>query len=290
MLNFVFFSAFIINESAVLVQVHKHRHAGEAWLTVIREKPMRLRKDQSDLIYSQRSQVVTPIKSSGLMLPPPYTPPGLDQTPAVFTEQRRGVTHTGAAHEDHTEGLHDASDAHHPSEPQEEDDAKDVLQAREVHAHEGAHAWGLPERPASVSTAPTQYQQPSPHLLHVPSLPLLACLSPLSSLFPLALASFSPFHLPPGSSRCLPRASFKIPPSSSPPPSSFISHSFPYPHSHRPPSFFCVIHSSIQIHFLSHPFSPKAPPAPASFFHPHCSPLLHALYFPGAGWCSWPAH
>lgn len=74
MLNFVFFSAFIINESAVLVQVHKHRHAGEAWLTVIREKPMRLRKDQSDLIYSQRSQVVTPIKSSGLMLPPLHNP------------------------------------------------------------------------------------------------------------------------------------------------------------------------------------------------------------------------
>lgn len=112
------------------------------------------------------------------MLPPPTHPQGLDQTPAVFTEQRRGVTHTGAAHEDHTEGLHDASDAHHPSEPQEEDDAKDVLQAREVHAHEGAHAWGLPERPASVSTPPTQYQQPSPHLLHVPSLPLLACLPP----------------------------------------------------------------------------------------------------------------
>lgn len=183
MLNFVFFAFIIfINESAVLVQVHKHRHTGEAWLTVIREKPMRFRMNRSDLIYSQRSQVVTPIKSSGLMLPPPYTPPGLDQTPAVFNEQRRGVTHTGAAHEDHTEGLHDASDAHHPSEPQEEDDAKDVLQAREVHAHEGAHTWSLPERPASVSTRPTQYQQPSPYLLHVPSLPLLTCLPPFIPL------------------------------------------------------------------------------------------------------------
>lgn len=101
-------------------------------------------------------------------------------------------------------------------------------------------------------------------LAHTSSM-FLPCLSSLafplrSSLFP--LTSFSPFYLPPGSSHCLPHVSFKTPPSSSPPPPSF----------------------------LSHPFSPEAPPAPASFFHPHCSPLLHALCFPGAGWCSWPAH
>lgn len=82
-------------------------------------------------------------------------------------------------------------------------------------------------------------------------LPCLSSLaSPPSSLFPLALASFSPFYLPPGSSCCLPHASFKTSPSSSPPPSSFISHSFPYPHSPRPPSFLC--HSLLHPHHMSY--------------------------------------
>ena len=93
---------------------------------------MRCWKDQSDLIYSQRLHAVVPIKRSGLMLPPPS--PSHPQVPAQpqLSGIRRGedVTHTGAADEDHAEGLHDACNAHHPSESQEEDDTKDVLQAR----------------------------------------------------------------------------------------------------------------------------------------------------------------
>lgn len=60
--------------------------------------------------------------------PSPRQVPAQPQLPGVRRGER--VTHTGAADEDHAEGLHDARDAHHPSEPQEEDDTKDVLQAR----------------------------------------------------------------------------------------------------------------------------------------------------------------
>lgn len=60
--------------------------------------------------------------------PSPRQVPAQPQLPGVRRGER--VTHTGAADEDHAEGLHDARDAHHPSESQEEDDTKDVLQAR----------------------------------------------------------------------------------------------------------------------------------------------------------------
>lgn len=104
-------------------------------------------------------------RSHACTLPPP-TPRPLP-SPSSW-----GVTHTGAADEDHAEGLHDACDAHHPGEPQEEDDAKDVLQAREVHTHKGAHAWGLPEKPVSVPAVPVHYGRPthsSSMLLPLPS-------------------------------------------------------------------------------------------------------------------------
>lgn len=109
--------------------------------------------------------------------------------------EREGVTHTGAADEDHAEGFHDACDAHHPSESQEEDDTKDVLQAREVHAHEGAHAWGLPRTPASVSAAPNHYERPRP----TPS-----PRSPSPSFHPSSLWFLPPFPLPPSPSISIP--------------------------------------------------------------------------------------
>ena len=49
-------------------------------------------------------------------------------------------THTAAADEHNEEGLQHPSRAHHPGQPQEEDDPKDILQAGQVHPHEGAHA------------------------------------------------------------------------------------------------------------------------------------------------------
>lgn len=49
-------------------------------------------------------------------------------------------THTAAADEDNEKRLQHTSCAHHPGQPQEEDDPEDVLQAGQVHAHEGAHA------------------------------------------------------------------------------------------------------------------------------------------------------
>lgn len=57
------------------------------------------------------------------------TPRSLLSPSCQGTREER-VTHTGAADEDHAEGLHDARDAHHPGESQEEDDTEDVLQAR----------------------------------------------------------------------------------------------------------------------------------------------------------------
>lgn len=91
---------------------------------------MRGRKDQSGLIYSQSSYAVVPIKSSGLMLPPSLPTPGPCSAQLSGAGRGEGVTHAGAADEDHAEGLHDAGNAHHPSESQEENDTKDVLQAR----------------------------------------------------------------------------------------------------------------------------------------------------------------
>ena len=49
-------------------------------------------------------------------------------------------THTAAADEHYEEGLQHTGCAHHPGQPQEEDDPEDVLQAGKVHSHEGAHA------------------------------------------------------------------------------------------------------------------------------------------------------
>lgn len=48
-------------------------------------------------------------------------------------------THAAAADEDDAEALQHAGRPHHPGQAQEEDDAEDVLEARQVHAHEGAH-------------------------------------------------------------------------------------------------------------------------------------------------------
>ena len=60
-----------------------------------------------------------------------------------MSECERERTHTAAADEDDAEGLQHASRAHHPGEPQEQDDPEDVLQAGQVHPHEGPHLGGL---------------------------------------------------------------------------------------------------------------------------------------------------
>lgn len=52
-------------------------------------------------------------------------------------------THRGAAHEDDDEGPDDAADAHQPGHPEEEDDAEDVLDARQVDAHQSAQLGSL---------------------------------------------------------------------------------------------------------------------------------------------------
>lgn len=49
------------------------------------------------------------------------------------------LTHAAAAHEDYTQRLQNSGRTHDPSESEEEDDAKYVLQARQVYAHERAH-------------------------------------------------------------------------------------------------------------------------------------------------------
>lgn len=61
-----------------------------------------------------------------------------------------GGTHTGAAKEDHAERFHDSGDPHHPGEAQKQDDPKDVLQAGQVDAHEGAHPWSLRRKQGAV--------------------------------------------------------------------------------------------------------------------------------------------
>lgn len=52
-------------------------------------------------------------------------------------------THAAAAYEDNAEALQHSSWSHHPRQPQEEDDAEDVLEARQVNAHERPHLWRL---------------------------------------------------------------------------------------------------------------------------------------------------
>lgn len=65
-------------------------------------------------------------------------------------------THSGAAHEDDDEGPDDASDPHQPGHPEEEDDAEDVLNARQVDAHQSAELGGL-EGNEDESSGPTKH-------------------------------------------------------------------------------------------------------------------------------------
>lgn len=55
----------------------------------------------------------------------------------------REDTHTAAADEHYEEGLQHTGRAHHPGQPQEQDNPEDILQTGQVHPHEGAHAGGL---------------------------------------------------------------------------------------------------------------------------------------------------
>lgn len=52
-------------------------------------------------------------------------------------------THSGAAHEDDDKGPDDAPDSHQPGHPEEEDHAEDVLNARQIDAHQSAELGGL---------------------------------------------------------------------------------------------------------------------------------------------------
>lgn len=52
-------------------------------------------------------------------------------------------TNTRAAHEDNQEGLHDASHPDNPCQSKEKDDAKDVLETRQVDPHQCPHVGRL---------------------------------------------------------------------------------------------------------------------------------------------------
>lgn len=52
-------------------------------------------------------------------------------------------THTATANKDDAETLQHTGGSHHPGQPQEQDHAEDVLQARQVDPHERPHLWRL---------------------------------------------------------------------------------------------------------------------------------------------------
>lgn len=62
-----------------------------------------------------------------------------------LNKSREKHTHRGAAHSDDDEGPDDTSDSHQPGHPEEQDHPEDVLDARQVHAHQGAELGSLEE-------------------------------------------------------------------------------------------------------------------------------------------------
>lgn len=52
-------------------------------------------------------------------------------------------TYTATTYKDNAEALQHPSSSHHPGQTQEEDDTKDVLQARKVNTHKRPHLWRL---------------------------------------------------------------------------------------------------------------------------------------------------
>ena len=67
----------------------------------------------------------------------------INMTVVIVSDREWSPTHRGAAHEDDNEGAQDTPDAHHPGHSEEEDDPKDVLDAGQVHTHQGAQLWCL---------------------------------------------------------------------------------------------------------------------------------------------------
>lgn len=57
----------------------------------------------------------------------------------------RQHTHCGTAHEDDDESPNDTSNSHQPGHPEEEDHSEDVLDARQIDAHQSAELGGLEE-------------------------------------------------------------------------------------------------------------------------------------------------
>lgn len=54
-------------------------------------------------------------------------------------------THCGTAHENDDESPNDTSDSHQPGHPEEQDDSEDVLDARQINAHQCAELGSLKE-------------------------------------------------------------------------------------------------------------------------------------------------
>lgn len=64
--------------------------------------------------------------------------------------KKMSSTHAAAADEDDAERLQHTGRSHHPGQPQEQDDPKNVLQAGQIDTHEGSHLRRLEEDSSST--------------------------------------------------------------------------------------------------------------------------------------------
>lgn len=79
-----------------------------------------------------------------LFVPNNWPATSLGLHPASLLKRQTGNTYGGAAHEDNYEGSDNSTDANEPGHPEEKDDAKDVLDAGQVDAHQRAELGDLP--------------------------------------------------------------------------------------------------------------------------------------------------
>lgn len=186
---------------------------------------MRGRQDWSDLIYSQRSYAVVPIKSSGLMLPPSPSHP---QVPAQPGCQRVAEGRVSLTQEQQMNTIQ--KDSMMPAMPTTQVSRRKRMTPKMFCRHGRYTPMKVPMRgacgrPVSVSAAPDHYETPRPtpsHLFLHP--PLSYSLHP-HPFNPLATDSYPPpsSHLP---ALYLHRPSCKPPPPSSLQSLSLISHPF----------------------------------------------------------------
>lgn len=66
-------------------------------------------------------------------------------------------THCGTAHENDDESPNDTSDSHQPGHPEEQDDSEDVLDARQINAHQCAELGSLKEERGEKKETPEHY-------------------------------------------------------------------------------------------------------------------------------------